>query len=409
MSQALDRVFRESGGRVLSALAAAFRDLDLAEEAFADACARAAELWAHDPPDDPAAWLYAVARRRGLDRLRRRATAVAFRPDDPVPSPTPEDQAMSLDDPIPDERLRLIFVCCHPAVAPDVRAALTLRTVCGLTTAEIAHAFLLPEPTLAQRLVRAKRKIAGAGVPFEVPAPERWPERIDAVLSTLEIAYAQAHSDAALAGPHADFAGEILTLSALLARLAPHDAEVQAFAATVRLAEARRPARLDPDGAMTPLMDQDVRDWNADLITEGQSYLAASAARSRETRRVPGPRALQAAIHAAHASRAKSGITPWRAILGLYDALLSLRNDPVVQTNRAVALAEVEGPAAALSVLDTVPAPDWLPWRAARADMLARLGHGEAAIVEYDAALALGPSPAESLFLKRSRAASVTP
>jgi len=409
VSQALDRVFRESGGRVLSALAAAFRDLDLAEEAFADACTRAAELWTLDPPADPAAWLYAVARRRGLDRLRRRATAAAHRPEDPVPAPTPEDHAMSLDDPIPDERLRLIFVCCHPAVAPDVRAALTLRTVCGLTTAEIAHAFLLPEPTLAQRLVRAKRKIAGAGVPFEVPAPDRWPERIDAVLSTLEVAYAQAHADAALAGPRAGFAHEILTLTALLARLAPDDAEVQALAATVRLTEARRPARLGSDGAMTPLSEQDVRDWDAALIAQGLASLAASVDLSRRSRRPPGPRALQAAIHAAHASRRDSGITPWRGILGLYDALLSLRDDPVVRTNRAVALAEVEGPAAALTALERAPAADWLPWRAARADLLARLGRNEAAVAEYDAALALGPSPAETLFLKRRRAASVAP
>jgi RNA polymerase sigma-70 factor (ECF subfamily) len=407
VSQALDRVFRESGGRVVSALAAAFRDLDLAEEAFADACVRAAERWPDDPPIDPAAWLYAVARRQGLDRIRRRATAAAHRPDEPPSLPTPEDHAMSLDDPIPDERLRLIFVCCHPAVAPDARAALTLRTVCGLTAAEIAQAFLLPEPTLAQRLVRAKHKIAAAGVPFDVPGPERWPERIDAVLSTLEIAYAQAHADAALAGPRADFAQEILSLTALLARLAPQDAEVQALAATVRLAEARRPARLDPDGAMTPLTEQDVRDWDPDLMAEGQACLAASAALSRERRQPSGPRALQAAIHAAHASRAESGVTPWRAILGLYNALLTLRDDPVIRTNRAVALAEVEGPSAALEALDAVPAPDWLPWRAARADLLARLGRGEAAVVEYDAALALGPSPAESLFLKRRRAASV--
>lgn len=407
MSQALDRVFRESGGRVLSALAAAFRDLDLAEEAFADACARAAEVWPGDPPADPAAWLYAVARRRGLDRIRRRATAEAHRPDEPAAPPTPEDHVMSLDDPIPDERLRLIFVCCHPAVAAEARAALTLRTVCGLTTAEIAQAFLLPEPTLAQRLVRAKRKIAGAGVPFEVPGPDRWPERMDAVLSTLEVAYAQAHADAALAGPRAGFAHEILTLTALLARLAPEDAEVQALAATVRLTEARRPARLGSDGSMTPLSEQDVRDWDAALIADGLASLAASAALSRRSRRPPGPRALQAAIHAAHSSRRESGVTPWRGILGLYDALLGFRDDPVVRTNRAVALAEVEGPSAALNALDAAPAPDWLPWRAARADLLARLGRGEAAVAEYDAALALGPSPAETLFLKRRRAASV--
>jgi len=407
VSRTLERAFRESGGRVISALAAAFRDLDLAEEAFADACARAAEVWPVDPPADPAAWLYAVARRRGLDRVRRRATAAAHMPDEAAPPPTPEDHAMSLDDPIPDERLRLIFVCCHPAVAPEARAALTLRTVCGLTTAEIARAFLLPEPTLAQRLVRAKHKIAAAGVPFDVPGPERWPERIDAVLSTLEVAYAQAHADAALAGPHAAYAREILTLTALLARLAPDDAEVQALAATVRLTEARRPARLGSDGTMTPLSEQDVRDWDAALIAEGLAALAASAALSRRSRRAPGPRALQAAIHAAHASRRDSGVTPWRGILGLYDALLTLRDDPVVRTNRAVALAEVEGPAAALTALDGAPTPDWLPWRAARADLLARLGQGEAAVAEYDAALSLGPSAAETLFLKRRRAASV--
>lgn len=409
MSTALEQAFRESGGRVISALAAAFRDLDLAEEAFADACARAAELWPDSPPADAAAWLFSVARRRGLDRLRRRATASAHCPDEPVPAPTPEDHAMSLDDPIPDERLRLIFVCCHPAVAPEARAALTLRTVCGLTTAEIARAFLLPEPTLAQRLVRAKRKIAEAGVPFEVPGPEQWPERIDAVLSTLEVAYAQAHADAALAGPHADFAREILQLTALLARLAPGDAEVQALAATVRLTEARRPARLGPDGAMTALSAQDVRDWDTALMAEGEGFLADSARLSRRDRRPPGPRALQAAIHAAHGGRRSTGVIPWRAILGLYDALLSLRDDPVVRTNRAVALAEVEGPAAALQALDRAPAPGWLPFHAVRADLLARLGRGPEAVADYDAALALAPSRAETLFLKRRRAASVSP
>lgn len=408
MSQTLGQVFRESGGRVLSALAAAFRDLDLAEEAFADACARAAEAWAADPPADPAAWLYAVARRRGLDRIRRRATAAAHRPDDPTPASTPEDHAMSLDDPIPDERLRLIFVCCHPAVAPDVRAALTLRTVCGLSTSEIAHAFLLPEPTLAQRLVRAKRKIAEACVPFDVPGPEHWPERMDAVLSTLEIAYAQAHADAALAGPHADFAREVLSLTALLVRLAPDDAEVHALAATVRLTEARRPARLGPDGALKPLTEQDVRDWDPRLIADGQACLRRSATLSSKARVPPGPRALLAAIHAAHASRRTTGMTPWPAILHLYDALLTLRDDPVVRTNRAVAVGEVEGPAAALAALDQVPASGWLPFHAARADLLVRLGRDVEAAIEYDAALGLGPSVAETLFLRRRRTASVT-
>jgi len=403
VSRLLDQTFRQNGGRVVSALAAAFRDLDLAEEAFAEACARAVERWGDTPPADPAAWLYAVARRWALDRYRRRATAAAYRPDDAAPEPTPEDHVMALSEPIPDERLRLIFVCCHPAVSPDARAALTLRTVCGLTTAEVAAAFLTPEPTLAQRLVRAKRKIAEAGVPYDVPAPDRWPERMDAVLSTLEIAYAQAHADAAGAGPHADFATEMLNLTALLARLTPDDAETQALAATVRYAEARRPARLAADGSMVPLTQQNPADWNDTLIAEAERFLARSAAASHTRRTPPGPRALQAAIHGAHTERAVNGRTDWAAILGLYNLLLLQRDDPVVRTNRAVALAEVEGPAAALDALLCIDAEGWLPLHAARAEMFARLGWDKDARQDYDAALALGPSPAEALFLKGRR------
>ena len=403
----LDDAFRQASGRVIAALAASFRDLDLAEEAFSEACARAAGSWTASAPTDPAAWLYAVARRWALDRLRRRATAAAYQPDPATPEPTPEDHLMRLDDPIPDERLRLIFVCCHPAVAPDARAALTLRTVCGLNTGEIAQAFLINETTLAQRLVRAKRKIADAGVPFEIPGPERWPERMDAVLSTLEIAYAQAHADAALAGPHADFAREMLSLTGLLARLAPDDPEVQALAATVRFTEARRPARLDPTGAMVPLADQDVRDWDAALTAEGERLLSASAALSSGARLPPGPRALQAAIHAAHAERRLAGQSPWPVVLHLYNALQSLRDDPVIRVNRAVAVAEVHGPAAGLDALDAAATPGWLPFHAARADMLRRLDRPADAVAEYDAALALWPSPAETLFLQKRRAASL--
>jgi len=403
LSRLLDQTFRDAGGRVVSALAAGFRDLDLAEEAFAEACARAVERWGDAPPADPAAWLYAVARRRALDRLRRRATVAAHRPDDTPPEPTPEDHVMALDEPIPDERLRLIFVCCHPAVSPDARAALTLRTVCGLSTGEVAAAFLIPEPTLAQRLVRATRKIAEAGVPYEVPSPDRWPERMDAVLSTLEVAYAQAHADAAGAGPHADHAAEILKLTGLLARLAPEDAEVQALTATVRFAEARRPARLDASGAMIPLSEQDPAEWDARLITEAERHLASSARLSHAARTPPGPRALQAAIHGAHAERARTGRTDWSAILGLYDLLLARRDDPVIRVNRAVALAEVEGPAAALASLADITADRWLPLPAARADLLARVGRHEEAQVEYDRALALSPAPAEALFLTARR------
>jgi RNA polymerase sigma-70 factor, ECF subfamily len=403
VSRLLDQTFRDAGGRVVSALAAAFRDLDLAEEAFAEACARALERWGDSPPADPAAWLYAVARRRALDRFRRRATAAAWRPDDPPPEPSPEDHVLAQDEPIPAERLRLIFVCCHPAVSPDARAALTLRTVCGLSTGEVATAFLTPEATLAQRLVRAKKKIAEAGIPYEVPSPDRWTERMDAVLSTLEVAYAQAHADAAGAGPHADFAAEMLKLSGLLARLAPDDAEVQALAATVRFAEARRPARLDTSGAMIPLTEQDPADWDARLVAEANGHLAASARLAHATRTPPGPRALQAAIHGAHAERARTGRTDWPAILGLYDLLLARRDDPVIRVNRAVALAEVEGPAAALASLENITADRWLPLAAARAELLSRLGRCEEARAEYDKAVALTPAPAEALFLTARR------
>ncbi len=403
MTRLLDQTFRDTGGRVVSALAAAFRDLDLAEEAFAEACARAVERWGDSPPADPAAWLYAVARRWALDRFRRRATAAAYRPDDTPPEPTPEDHVMALDEPIPDERLRLIFVCCHPAVSPDARAALTLRTVCGLSTAEVAAAFLVPEPTLAQRLVRAKTKIAEAGVPYDVPSPDRWPERMDAVLSTLEVAYAQAHADAAGAGPHADYAAEVLNLTGLLARLAPQDAEVQALAATVRFAEARRPARLNASGAMIPLSDQDPTEWDARLIADAERHLATSARLSHAARTPPGPRALQAAIHGAHAERVRTGRTDWPAILGLYDLLLARRDDPVIRVNRAVALAEVEGPAAALGSLSDIAVDRWLPLAAARADLLARLGRAAEARTEYDRALTLAPAPAEVMFLTARR------
>jgi RNA polymerase sigma-70 factor (ECF subfamily) len=401
----LDRAFREAGGRVVSALAAAFRDVDLAEDAFAAACARAVERWGDTPPADPAAWLYAVARRQALDRVRHRGVAAAWRPDGPPPPPTPEDQVMALDDPIPDERLRLIFVCCHPAVSPDARAALTLRTVCGLTTDALAAAFLIPEPTLARRLVRARRKIAEAGVPFEVPAPARWPERMDAVLSTLEVAYGVAHADAAGAGPHAGFAAEMLALTGLLAQLAPDDAEAQALAATVRFAEARRPARLDASGTMVPLTDQTPADWSRPLMAEADALLARSAAVSRARRTPPGPRALQAAIHGAHAQRAVTGRTDWVAILELYDRLLAHRDDPVIRANRAVALAEVQGPAAALDALLCIDTVGWLPLHAARADLFARLGWTADARQEYATALSLSPSPAEALFLRRRLAA----
>ena len=296
---ALDNVMRQAGGRIVAALAARFRDLDIAEEAFAEACVQAAEAWpAQGMPRDPAAWLYRVAEHRALDALRKQRTRERLAPEPPDPEPSAEDAMIDDAALIPDERLRLIFVCCHPAVALDARAALTLRLVCGLSTGEIARAFLVAEPTLAQRLVRAKRKIAEAGVPFEVPGPEAWPDRLEAVLSTLEVAYAKAHEDAAGAARHAGYAVEMLELTRVLAEMLPREPEALALAAIVRYAEARRPARLDHDGVMIPLSEQDPACWRRPLIAEADAYLARAS-----DSRPPGPRVLQAAIHGVWCAR----------------------------------------------------------------------------------------------------------
>ncbi len=305
---------------------------------------------------------------------------------------------------IPDERLRLIFVCCHPAMAPEARVALTLRLVCGLSTAEIARAFLVSEPTLAQRLVRAKRKIAEAGIPFEIPGPEAWEERLDSVLSTLEVAYASAHEDAAGAGPHAGFANEILELTRVLTLLLPREPEALAMAALVRYAEARRPARLDETGAMVPLSLQDPSLWRRALIDEAEAYLKRAA-----DLQPSGPRSLQAAIHSAWcARRSDDDPAPWPIVLKLYDALLSLRNDPVIRLNRAVAISEVAGPKAAiveLEALDAALLATFAPYHALRADLLAKVGRPAEARAAYDVLLSLDPTPAERLWLERNRAA----
>jgi RNA polymerase sigma-70 factor, ECF subfamily len=401
----LDQAFRDASGRIIAALAARYRDLDLAEEAFAEACARAAQAWpSQGAPRDPAAWLYRTADHHALDILRQRRTRERLIPDPPRSEPNAEEAMMDDAGLIPDERLRLIFVCCHPAVAPDARAALTLRLVCGLSVPEIARAFLVSEPTLAQRLVRAKRKISDAGVPFIIPGPDAWPERMDAVLSTLEIAYAKAHEDAAGASPHAGYAAEMLVLTRILAELLPREPGVLALAALVRFAEARRPARLDARGAMIPLSQQDPALWNRPLIDEGERYLAHATALEPHS-----PKVLQAAIHFAWSARQSlAEDAPWNRVLSLYDALLLVRDDPVVRLNRVVALAEVTGVTAALRELETFDDgafASFLPYHAVRADLLGRAGKPEAARVAYAAALALGPGPAEQQWLEQRLAA----
>src|SRR3569833_2970200 len=260
---------------------------------------------------------------------------------------------MADDGIIPDERLRLIFICCHPAIHVEARAALTLRLVCGLSTAEIARAFLIAEPTLAQRLVRAKRKIAIAGVPFEVPGREAWPERLDAVLSTLEIAYAHAHADGGGTGRHAGHATEMLEITAVLAAMLPHEAEILALAATIRFAEARRPARVDATGMMVPLAEQDPHRWDAALIAEARALLGSALHVGP-----PGARALPALLHAEWCLRVSLDTPPpWPAILAIYDALLAVRDDVVICLYRVVVLAELHGAEAALDEVDALDLP----------------------------------------------------
>ncbi|MBV8458058.1 MAG: RNA polymerase subunit sigma-70 [Acetobacteraceae bacterium] len=396
----LDGVFRREGGRIIGALAARYRDLDAVEEAFAEACARAAAVWPREgEPRNPAAWLYRTASRCVLDALRWQDVRRRVVLDPPAAAPTAEDLMAGDAAVIPDERLRLIFICCHPAVAAEARAALTLRLVCGLKTEEIARAFLVPESTLAQRLVRAKRKIAEAGVPFELPGPEAWAARLDAVLSTLEVAYAKREEDAAGVTPHSGRGAELLELTETLAELLPEEPEVLALAATVRYAEARRAARVDASGVMVALAEQNPALWDRGLIAEGEAYLRRAAAL-----RPSGPRALQAAIHSAWCARGSlAEPVSWPVVLRLYDALVGLRDDAVVRINRAVALAEVAGPAAALaeiSSLDMKAIAGFPAYYALRADLLRRLGRIEEARGAYRQVLALGVPQAERLWLE---------
>lgn len=397
--QAAGKAIGEARPRVVAALAVRLRDLDLAEDAFAEACAAALVAWPQQAPRDPAAWLWRAALRRAIDAKRRAAVRDRAVHDAPPPPPTPEEALMAADEPIPDERLRLIFVCCHPTIGADARAALTLKVVCGLSTERLARAFLIAEPAMLQRITRAKRKIAAAGVPFEVPGPAAWPERLEAVLATLEIAYAQAYEDAALAGETAGFAAEVLRLSGLLAELVPDDPEVLGLAALVRFAEARRPARLDDSGAMLPPDEQDVALWRRDLIAEGVALMARAADLGRS-----GPRQILAAIHGAHLSRLETGATPWSDIAGFYDVLLAIRPTPVTRVNRAVAVGEAfgaEAGLAALAEIDPERLEAWLPWHAARAGLFAKAGDRPRAREALEAALALKPAPAERLFLER--------
>ncbi len=396
----IERVFREEYGRAVAVLVRAFGDIDLAEEAVQDAFAVAVERWPNiGLPPSPAGWIITTARNRAIDRFRREASRedrhaqAAF---------LLEGQGEPVGEgPVRDDVLRLIFTCCHPALAANAQVALTLRLLGGLTTTEIARAFLVPEATMAQRLVRAKGKIRDAKIPYRVPGQSELPARLRAVLAVVYLIFNEGYT--ASSGDRLvrdDLCAEAIRLGRLLAELMPDEPEVMGLLALMLLTESRRAARTSGDGALVLLADQDRSAWNRELIAEGQAIVRACLRRNQ-----PGPYQVQAAINAVHSDAPTAAATDWMQIVRLYDQLLVLAPNPVIALNRAVAVAEVHGPEAGLALLEDLGLDNYYLFHAIRAALLVRLGRKAEAAAAYETAIGLTANVAERAFLQRGRTA----